>query len=717
MATNYNAMINITAQFSGQQKIDQANQSLRNLDKTTKGISAGLAGASRFLGAFGAALGAQQVLNFGKSVIDLGDNLNDLRQKTGVSVETLSGLKVAAEQGGLSFEGLQGSLRKFTNNIALANAGTLKSRAGFEALGITLRNSDGALKSSDALLLEVADKFSRMPDGANKAALAIALFGKSGTDLIPVLNGGRDALTEFSGAFSTDFAIAADRFNDSMNTLKLNTQVFAAGLLGQILPALNSVAEAFIDITKSSSDTGEEFSFLSDVVKGLGFVLVVAFERGLAAVDIFKAGLAQLSAILVQIYNQVANLGTLFKEIAANFGNFKGTQQAFSNFTQNASNDFKEFADISKTIGADLSANLKKRFEDTGRAYERIFSGKSDLLKQKKTTAGGEIEAPSIPGLNKGEISQREREQQAVQKFIESQKEIIALRDLELKRVTMSEAEYQKLVIQKQLEADAAKATIGFSQEGKRAYDEATQSIIAQRQALVDQQMAQEASFGQGAQEALRNYLETARNVAAQTNQLFTRAFQGMEDAFVNFVQTGKFNFADLARSIEADLIRLAYRQIIVGSLTSALGGIFGGGGAAVASPIAGTSSAGLPFGGLGGNFAFADGGIMTKDGPVPLRKYATGGIANSPQMALFGEGSTPEAFVPLPDGRRIPVAMEGGGGSNNVVVNVNVTNNGAATEQTQADNEQKKQLGLLIAGVVKSELIKQQRPGGLLSS
>lgn len=52
----------------------------------------------------------------------------------------------------------------------------------------------------------------------------------------------------------------------------------------------------------------------------------------------------------------------------------------------------------------------------------------------------------------------------------------------------------------------------------------------------------------------------------------------------------------------------------------------------------------------------------MTSDGPLPLRKYAGGGIARSPQLAMFGEGSSPEAYVPLPDGRRIPVAMSGGG-------------------------------------------------------
>lgn len=60
-----------------------------------------------------------------------------------------------------------------------------------------------------------------------------------------------------------------------------------------------------------------------------------------------------------------------------------------------------------------------------------------------------------------------------------------------------------------------------------------------------------------------------------------------------------------------------------------------------------------------GSTSAFANGGVMTNDGPAPLRAYANGGIANEPQWALFGEGSTPEAYVPLPDGRTIPVTVK----------------------------------------------------------
>lgn len=107
----------------------------------------------------------------------------------------------------------------------------------------------------------------------------------------------------------------------------------------------------------------------------------------------------------------------------------------------------------------------------------------------------------------------------------------------------------------------------------------------------------------------------------------------------------------------------------------------------------------------------FATGGIMTDRGPVPLKKYASGGIATSPQLAIFGEGRKPEAYVPLPDGRRIPVAMQSGGGGN-VSVNVSVDASGS---QVSGSPSQGDQLGRAIANAVQLEIVKQQRPGGLL--
>lgn len=116
----------------------------------------------------------------------------------------------------------------------------------------------------------------------------------------------------------------------------------------------------------------------------------------------------------------------------------------------------------------------------------------------------------------------------------------------------------------------------------------------------------------------------------------------------------------------------------------------------------------------------FADGGIMTSSGSLPLNMYANGGVANRPQMAVFGEGSTPEAYVPLPDGRSIPVTMSGSVTANNagggVYISIQVNKDGSTSDASSGDDASTwNKVAQRVKGVVMEELVVQQRPGGVL--
>lgn len=155
---------------------------------------------------------------------------------------------------------------------------------------------------------------------------------------------------------------------------------------------------------------------------------------------------------------------------------------------------------------------------------------------------------------------------------------------------------------------------------------------------------------------------------------------QGMGDALMNLIDR-----ATSFRDILSDLLRQTARLLINFGFQSLFKGLFPS--------------------------LFATGGVMTGKGPVPLKKYASGGIANSPQLAMFGEGSKPEAYVPLPDGRSIPVKIKGNGaGGSNIVVNVD-----AGGSNVQGDGAQAKALGAAIGAAVQNEILKQKKPGGLL--
>ncbi|MCG9046584.1 phage tail tape measure protein [Laribacter hongkongensis] len=80
-----------------------------------------------------------------------------------------------------------------------------------------------------------------------------------------------------------------------------------------------------------------------------------------------------------------------------------------------------------------------------------------------------------------------------------------------------------------------------------------------------------------GATKALENYTDAARNASDSTRDLFTNAFQGMEDSISEFVRTGKLSFADLTDSIIRDLIRMQVKASITGPLAGIIGNLFGG--------------------------------------------------------------------------------------------------------------------------------------------
>ena len=190
-----------------------------------------------------------------------------------------------------------------------------------------------------------------------------------------------------------------------------------------------------------------------------------------------------------------------------------------------------------------------------------------------------------------------------------------------------------------------------------------------------------------GIQQGAQKYFSTIKSFAEETGEVVAKAFQGMEDALVNFVMTGKLNFSDLTRSILADLARIAIRQAVMAPLKN----IF-------------------PF------LKNANGNAFAANGVVPYRK---GGVVNSPtyfkyggsNLGIMGEAG-PEAIMPLKRGRggKLGVIAQGGG-AGNITVNVD-----ASSSSVEGDENGSRQLGEVIAAAIQSELLEQKRPGGILA-
>ena len=211
------------------------------------------------------------------------------------------------------------------------------------------------------------------------------------------------------------------------------------------------------------------------------------------------------------------------------------------------------------------------------------------------------------------------------------------------------------------------------------------------------------------ATDIMDNYLQSIKDVNQQIANSFVNSFKNMEDALVNFVTTGQLNFRKLAQSIIADLTRIFIRTQIMGPLIS---GLFGGGASSVLKIAPMPKASGLQLTDIVKN---AKGNIFAKNKIVP---YRMGGVIDSPHifpmkngMGLAGEAGA-EGILPLKRGRDGKLGViANGGGVGNIVVNVD-----ASGSSVQGDSAQSEELGRVLADAIQSEILQQQRPGGLLA-
>lgn len=654
MAFDQKLAINIAAQVTGSDKIQGLTKDVTALRGSAQGIESAFGAAGNAIKGLAAAFGVQQVLSFTKGLIDLGDELKATSEKFGISASMLSKFKTAAELSDVSFETLSGGIKKLSVAMIEANTKGGEAAKAFTQIGVSIKNSDGTLKTNSQLLLDIADKFSKTEDGARKAAASVAIFGKSGTDLIPFLNQGSAALQEFGLNIDDDFAAKADNFNDNITKITVNFKNFAVSAVKDLLPALNDVTGALAEMGAKKGSSGFGFfESLGEAIKKFSLVWYGAAKSIDAGTNLMSYGLSRAVLEAKYAYEQISNyISTTTKKAFSKSSDTAGIQ---SEYVKREELRRKAFESSKQGLGMALDDVMKQDGKDIVEYFSKLYNKLESGAKPSRIS-----DAAGFNFKDEAGAKDAKEKEKGVQRFI-----------------------------------DSLNSQIGKENELTKA--------------LKDQYVEFEKMYGPaGIQSAIDTYVQHAAESGTMMKNLFTQAFLQIEDALTSFVKTGKLNFKELTDFISTELIRISIRQSIIspllGSLTGFLGGAIGAGGDQV-----------IPDGGLPVNMA-ANGDIMTKDGPLELKKYARGGIANSPQLSIFGEGSTPEAYVPLPDGRRIPVNMKGGGNSsNNVSVSVNINQSTGETDvQSQSMFGQK--LGVAIQNAVKQELIMQRRPGGYLT-
>lgn len=242
--------LDLIAQIGGFEKgMDKANrkskQTMGAMQKHAKMAAKAVAGIGI------AAVGATAALV--KSQANAADELIKTSRAVGVEVEALSALKYQAELSGVQFNNLATGLRTFSKNARDAAEGTGEAKDTFELLGISLYDTDGRLKTTEVLLGDVANAFSGMEDGMLKTAAAQDLMGRSGAQMINLLNGGADGMAAarkeaeaLGQVLDKETAEGAEAFNDALTRTK-KALFDNYDLLTDAAPAMQEFAEIVSD--------------------------------------------------------------------------------------------------------------------------------------------------------------------------------------------------------------------------------------------------------------------------------------------------------------------------------------------------------------------------------------------------------------------------------------------------------------------------------------
>jgi hypothetical protein len=240
---------------------------------------ASLGGIGSAMGALGGLAAAAGVAKFGNDAInafkDVGTESIKLSRLTGLNVEDSSRLRFAFQQTGVDGEQAGKAIGIFSKNLASGTAE--KALAG---LGLSAKDSSGHLKSMQDLLPGVADKFKTMPDGPEKTALAMKLFGKSGADLLPFLNKGADGIKALddasdkygltvSGPMADNIKKAKASQKDWDATVQGLSVTFGAVLLPVLTTTLGYVRDNVVPIIQNAT------AFMSRHADTIGHVIQV----------------------------------------------------------------------------------------------------------------------------------------------------------------------------------------------------------------------------------------------------------------------------------------------------------------------------------------------------------------------------------------------------------------------------------------------------------
>ncbi|MGH6646210.1 phage tail tape measure C-terminal domain-containing protein [Aquabacterium sp.] len=243
------------------------------------------------------AIATTGAVTLGFKAIEAADNMNDMAERTGKSVEYLQALGDVASKSGSDLDALIDALDGVRKKSLAGDADGKKVAEAYQYLGVSARDASGHLKDAATLAEEGANALDRMGHSADATAAFQTAFGAGALKLTPTLKNLNaeidkqyDFLSSVGALMDSNLTKAADEYNDTLADLGSVFKGLGNDIARIMLPMLTGMAEAMVNSAKNSGFLSTAF----DVLKGTVFVVVGALKGMLTALVALDNGFANV---------------------------------------------------------------------------------------------------------------------------------------------------------------------------------------------------------------------------------------------------------------------------------------------------------------------------------------------------------------------------------------------------------------------------------------
>lgn len=677
------------AQFETEMK--RATGTLDKFGKRGDAVAAGLKGA--FAG-MAAALSVGALASFAKSGIDAADALNDMSQRTGVAVKTLAEYQLAATLADTSLDDLAKGIQRLVLTQGKAEQGGKAQAQALMNLGISAKDPKIAFE-------QLADAVANSNDPNRTAADLAVVLGKSYVNLLPLLQGGAKGLRDSAAASATfsesmaKLAPNAAKFNDQLDILKSNAAGAAASILSELVPSLNE----YIAVGREVVNNGT----LLDKVRFFGI--------GNASDEVVNRVRINLAASAGWMDRLRQSAGAANAASKPKSGEPKKTKAIGARTSASKSDPQGAFVDKLRQEASTLglgSAALQKyeasklKLTGTNAKLAAGFIAQIAAFNEQKAAAEennkafdeairkqDELDATlegSIKSLRDW-LTEQEFEASLIGKTNIERETAIQLRTLETAGIDTQAASYKALAAQ--IAAANSDRRVISILSGTQT--EKTKEFMADIEAIDKLFFDGKVSAAQFA-EVIELITGSTEKASKEMDTFAENAAKGIQSSLADFL------FDPFDKGLDGMLEgfgKMLQRMIAEAAAAQIARELFGelGGGAKGDTGIAGTALAWI-----GSLVASANGNAFSNG--AGLSAYS-GTIVSTPTVFPFAKGmglmgeAGPEAILPLKRGANGKLGVAGGGGGNNITVNVNGSNN-APDVRRAAGQGAREALGML---------------------